>query len=118
MQFGKSNVIEWLSDSNSQVQDSPPEIQEIINQYPAISLSYISVFDINCRFLSFKYRNPISIFEKFKFSARGSKNLFITTPNPSNLYIYHASVAWNFARTLMTVKDTSTSISTFKLKKN
>ena len=26
------------------------------------------------------------------------------------------SVAWNFARTLMTVKDTSTSISTFKEK--
>ena len=61
-------------------------------------------------FKIFKYRNPISIFEKFKFSARGSKNLFITTPNPSNLYIYHASVAWNFARTLMTVKVTSTSI--------
>ena len=67
-------------------------------------------------FKIFKYRNPISIFEKFKFSARGSKNLFITTPHPSNLYIYHASVAWNFARTLMTVKDTSTSISTFKEK--
>ena len=30
-----------------------------------------------------------------QFSAKGSKNLFITTPNPSNLYIYHASVAWN-----------------------
>ena len=67
-------------------------------------------------FKIFKYRNQISIFEKFKFSARGSKNLFITTPHPSNLYIYHASVAWNFARTLMTVKDTSTSISTFKEK--
>ena len=67
-------------------------------------------------FKIFKYRNPISIFEKFKFSARRSKNLFITTPHPSNLYIYHASVAWNFARTLMTVKDTSTSISTFKEK--
>ena len=60
--------------------------------------------------------NPILIFEKFKFSAKGSKNLFVTTPNPSNLYIYHASVAWNFARTLMTVKDTSTSISKLKEK--
>ena len=31
-------------------------------------------------FKIFKYRNPKSIFEIFKFSARGSKNLFITTP--------------------------------------
>ena len=48
--------------------------------------------------------------------ARGSKNLFITTPNPSNLYIYNANVAWNFSKTLMTVKDTSTSILILKEK--
>ena len=66
-------------------------------------------------FKTFKYRDPIAILEKFKFS-KSHRNLFLITPYPSNLYSYHSSVAWNSARKLLDVKDTSTPISNLKEK--
>ena len=66
-------------------------------------------------FKVFKYREPILIFEKFKFS-KSYKDLFLITPKPSNLYSYHTSVAWNSVRKILKIKDTSTSISILKEK--
>ena len=66
-------------------------------------------------FKVFKYRDPIVIFEKFKFS-KSYKDLYLTTPKPSNLYSYNTSVAFNTARKIIKVKDASTPVSAFKEK--
>lgn len=66
-------------------------------------------------FKVFKYRDPIAIFEKFKFS-KSYKDLYLTTPKPSNLYSYNTSVAWNTVRKIIKVKDASTPVSAFKEK--
>ena len=64
-------------------------------------------------FKVFKFRDPIVIFNRFKFS-KGHKDLFLTTPKPSNLYSYHTSVAWSTARKILKIKDASTPVTSLK----
>ena len=62
----------------------------------------------------FKYNSPITLFDKFKFSKRSHKDLFIITPTPSASFIYRASVIWNMARQILSIKDTSIPVSCLK----
>ena len=88
----------------------------LFNVNKILALQNLYYYHACCEvFKTFKYRNPIAILEKSKFS-KSHRNLFLITPYPSNLYSYHSSMAWNSARKLLDVKDTSTPISNLKEK--
>ena len=61
-----------------------------------------------------KHRTPISLFSLFEFSKRTGKETLLIHPQPSDSYIYRASVLWNFCRSKLLYHDLSSPFSSFK----
>ena len=70
----------------------------------------------NETFKILKFRSPIAVHNLYKFSTRGQKNLFNTTPPPGHIFIYKSSVIWNSVKSILKIDDPATSVFILKLK--
>lgn len=61
-----------------------------------------------------KFRSPSALLEQFTFSNRSHKDLFIRTPQPSDAFIYRASVIWNNVREVLNIRDGAFKVSSLK----
>ena len=60
--------------------------------------------------------NRLPLYDLFNFSERSHKPLYINTPQPSDSFEYQTSVMWNVARQILSIPDTTMSVSLFKNK--
>ena len=88
----------------------------LFNQHKIMTSQNLYFYHYCDIFKSFKFFNPLPLYDLFNFSKRSHRSLYFNTPQPSDSFEYRTSVMWNVARQILNIPDTTMSVSLFKNK--